>query len=204
MRKFKKNPCPNILLESHSKRNPKPRWVVYGEMYHKKRQDNPSFEFIFPQIKGLKLNRILVPILMKATDNHCSYCDDFPLLSADKTIDHFKPKSKFYNEVCQWENLYIACGHCQNVKASQFDDMLLRPDDEDYDFHHYFVYDYSTHKICVRDDLVGDKLERAEITHKILDFNYEGMVESRRLSYDGFVDKPNYPKELLKHRFIFE
>ena len=73
-----------------------------------------------------------------------------------------------------------------------------------YDFQSYFFYDFSEHKIKILPNLTDEKLQRAKKTHEILNFDHPAMVESRRQSFDGFWDKPNYPKELLKHRFIFE
>ena len=201
MRKIIRKPCPTILLEPYSKTNPKPRWIVYGERYAV--QTNRSY-YNYPKIDKKKLNHLLLPILMEQTDDHCSYCDGFPLMNADTTIEHFKPKSKFPEDVCNWENLYVACSHCQSVKGEQFDDLLLRPDDITYHFEAYFFYDYTEHKIKILPNLPPDKLEKAEKTCKILDFNHKAMVESRRQSYEGFWDKPDYPRVLLKHRFIFE
>ena len=39
MRKFIRQPCPSVLLEPFSKKNTKPRWVIYGERYENKRID---------------------------------------------------------------------------------------------------------------------------------------------------------------------
>ncbi|MDR6562824.1 MULTISPECIES: HNH endonuclease [unclassified Arcicella] len=201
MKNFIRKECPIILIEPFSKTNQTPRWVVYGERYAK--QQNRSY-YNYPTINNQKLNNIILPILMEQTDNHCSYCDGFPLLSADETIDHFKPKSKFPHEVCRWENLYIACAHCQHVKGTQYDDLLLRPDETTYNFNDYFFYDYTEHKIKILPSLPADKLRKAEITCEILSFNHKAMVESRIQSYEGFNDKPDYPRELLAYRFIFE
>jgi uncharacterized protein (TIGR02646 family) len=201
MRKFTRKTCPDVLLEPFSKTNTKPRWIVYGERYEQ--QSNRSY-YNYPEISKQKLNHLLFPILTGQTDNHCSYCDGYPLMSADESIDHFKPKSKFPSDVCKWENLYVACAHCQKEKGTQFDDLLLRPDELQYDFQSYFFYDFSEHKIKILPNLTDEKLQRAEKTHEILNFDHPAMIESRRQSFDGFWDKPNYPKELLKHRFIFE
>ena len=201
MRKFTRKPCPNVLLEPFSKNNIKSRWIIYGERYAK--QANRTY-YNYPQINREKLNHLIFPTLIAQTDNHCSYCDGFPLMSADETIDHFKPKSKFPLEVCSWENLYIACAHCQKVKGDKFDILLIRPDELSYDFNAYYFYDFTEHEIKILPNLSIDKLERAKKTDEILDFNHKAMVESRRQSYDGFIDKPDYPKNTLKHRFIFQ
>jgi len=201
MRKFTRKPCPSVLLEPFSKNNTKSRWIIYGERYAK--QANRTY-YNYPQINRERLNHLIRPTLIAQTDYHCSYCDGFPLMSADETIDHFKPKSKFPLEVCNWENLYVACARCQKVKGDKFDNLLLRPDESSYDFSAYYFYDFTEHEIRILPNLSIDKLERAKKTDEILDFNHKAMVESRRQSYDGFTDKPDYPVEKLKHRFIFQ
>ncbi len=201
MRKFTRKTCPDVLLEAFSKTNTKQRWIVYGERYAK--QINRSY-YNYPKINRQKLNHLVFPILLAQTDNHCSYCDGFPLMSADETIDHFKPKSKFPLDVCNWNNLYVACAHCQKVKGDKFDVLLISPDELSYDFNAYFFYDFTEHEIRILPNLDIDKLNRAKKTDEILDFNHKAMVESRRQSYDGFWDKPDYPPKKLKHRFIFE
>ena len=201
MRKFTRKLCPSILLEPFSKNNTKPRWIVYGEKYAS--QTNRTY-YNHAQIKKEKLNHLIFSTLIEQTDSHCSYCDGFPLMSADETIDHFKPKSKFPLEVCNWENLYVACAHCQKVKGDKFDNLLIRPDESSYDFSAYYFYDFTEHEIKILPNLSYDKLKRAEATCRILDFNHKAMQESRRQSYDGFIDKPDYPVENLKHRFIFQ
>lgn len=201
MRKFTRKPCPSVLIEPFSKNNTKPRWIVYGEKYAS--QTNRTY-YNYPQIKKEKLNHLIFPTLVEQTGAHCSYCDGFPLMSAYETIDHFKPKSKFPNDVCNWENLYVACAHCQNVKGTQYDDLLIRPDELSYDFNAYFFYDFTEHEIRILPNLSINKLNGAKKTDEILDLNHKAMIESRRQSYDGFIDKPDYPKNKLKHRFIFQ
>lgn len=201
MRKFTRKPCPSVLLEPFSKKNTKPRWMIYGERYEK--QTNRTY-YNYPQINNEKLNHLIFPTLVAQTDAHCSYCDGFPLMSADETIDHFKPKSKYPNDVCNWENLYVACAHCQKVKGDKFDDLLIRPDELSYDFNAYYFYDLTEHKIKILPNLPSEKSKRAEVTCQILAFNHKSMIESRRQSFDGFIDKTDYPRELLKHRFIFQ
>jgi uncharacterized protein (TIGR02646 family) len=200
MRKFTRKPCPSVLLEPFSKKDTKPRWMIYGEKFAK--QKNKS-KYSYPQINKKKLNHLIFPTLIAQTQNHCSYCDGYPLMSADETIDHFKPKSKHPLEVCNWDNLYVACAHCQKEKLDKDDVLLLRPD-KNYKFSKYFFYDYSEHRIEILPQLKGIKLKKAQKTYEILNFNHPGMIESRRISYDGYWDKPKYPRKKLAHRFIFE
>ena len=204
MRKFPRVNSPIILLENYSAAIPRPRWQVYGERYAKRRANNKSFEFTWPQYQNMPLNQLLMPLLMLQTDSHCSYCDAYPLMSADNTIDHFKPKSKYPLEVCKWENLYIACAHCQKEKGTSYEETLLRPDEQGYDFYHYFYYDFTTHEIKILWSLTEEDAQRAEATLRVMNFNHPAMKESRRLSYEGFADRPDFPLNDKTHRFMFE
>lgn len=205
MRRFERKACPDVLLEAYAKRNDKPKWVVWGEKYQANRRKNEGFIFQWPQVRNQKLNQLLLPDLKGQTDSHCSYCDGFPLKSGERTIDHFKPKSEFPLEVCCWENLYLACTHCQSaeVKGDKYDERLLRPDEETYQFEEYFYYDYTTHQIKVLQYISEEKQLRASITMEILAFNNLTMIECRRQMFDGFNDKPDYPNELIGYRFMF-
>ncbi|MEI7583816.1 HNH endonuclease [Runella sp.] len=142
MRKLIRTESPEVLTKIDEVKG-KTRWQVYGELYAQNRAKKPSFEFQWPQIEGKKLNQHLLPKLMAMTDDHCSYCDGFPLKRGDDTIDHFHPKtrSEFYSKVCDWENLYLSCKHCQDSKGSQYEVELLRPDELDFHFNRYFIAD---------------------------------------------------------------
>jgi uncharacterized protein (TIGR02646 family) len=133
-----------------------------------------------------------MPLLMLQTDAHCSYCDAYPLMSADNTIDHFKPKSKYPLEVCKWENLYIACAHCQKKKVQIMTKSSFDLTNQGYDFYHYFYYDFTTHEIKILWSLTGEDAQRAEATLRVMNFNHPAMKESRRLSYEGFADRPDF------------
>jgi 5-methylcytosine-specific restriction endonuclease McrA len=117
MRKFVRRATPAVLEENGA------RW---GEEYAAKRITDPGHQFRWPQVNNRRLNQILLPDLKTQTDDHCSYCDKFPLTRGDESIDHSRPKTdeRFYGEVCLWNNLYLACKHCQDSKLAQFSDYL--------------------------------------------------------------------------------
>ena len=100
--------------------------------------------------------------------------------------------------------MYIACAHCQKEKGTNYDEKLLRPDESGYDFYHYFYYDFTTHEIKILWSLTGEEAQRAEATLRIMNFNHPAMKESRRLSYEGFADRPDFPLNDKTHRFMFE
>lgn len=197
MLKFTRLPQPKILDT---------RWKRYGESYKQNRTANPGFRFAWPTIVGSTLNKILLPTLLEQTRDHCSYCDHFPLRRGDDSIDHFKPKSveEFYPLVCQWQNLYVACKHCQDSKDSLYSDDLLRPDEIDYNFIKYFDYNYASHKIEPNQSESLENQIRANETIRIFDFNHLGQIKSRKFAYDKFVKDDNPVLNDYNYRFILQ
>ncbi len=199
MKKFERTDTPDFL---------KDKWVSFGNLYAKNRIKKPNFKFYWNQINKKSLNHHLLPLLKAMTDNHCSYCDGFPLDRADETIDHFCPKSKeeFYAIAYQWENLYVACAGCQgqNGKGEQYDEMLLRPDGKDYSFEKYFYYDYIQHKILVKENIDEKLRASAEITRRIFNFNDKSLCIRRRHSYERYSKELNPDLGDFAYRFILE
>ncbi len=205
MRKFTRSDTPYVLLEPDAKTG-KARWQIYGERYAQHRATHPSFEFQWPQISSKKLNQHLLPHLMAMTDDHCSYCDGFPLKRGDDTIDHFHPKTNpaFYLDVCKWENLYISCKHCQDSKGSQFEEALLRPDEIEFHFNRYFVYDYIEHTISPNPLASEDEQYRAQKTIEIFDLKHKSLCVSRRHAYQRYVSDTDPVLSDYNFRFMFE
>jgi uncharacterized protein (TIGR02646 family) len=197
MRKFTRAEEPEILRKN---------WQRYGERYALNRAANPSHLFRWPLVNGERLNQIILHILKLQTQHHCSYCDGFPLGPADETIDHFKPKSdeRFYQEVCKWENLYVACADCQKVKANQYSDLLLKPDETDYHFNKYFVYDYQKHEINLRPGIDNISLERAKITLSIFRLNEPAFCKSRQISLERYKANAFRDPDDYGFRFMFD
>ena len=192
MIKWQRLSIPSVLAD---------KWEEYGNRYAENKAQNPSHIFQWPTVFGQKLNHILLPDLRKQTQAHCSYCDDYPPRIADNTIDHFKPKSFFYKEVCKWENLYFACANCQIAKGEQFDAYLLRPDADDFSFLRYFIYNSTDHTIDVNPQASISDQNRAGITIRIMNLNEDGLKSSRKSVYrkyadDDFIDE-------IPFRFMF-
>ncbi len=164
-------------------------WEKYGERYKQNRIADTGFSFTWPTIERVTLNNILLPTLLLQTQDHCSYCDHFPLRRGDNTIDHFKPKSleDFYHLVCHWENLYIACKHCQDSKGSLYSENLLRPDEITYSFDTYFSYNYALHKLEPNESEPIENQLKATETIRIFDFNHLGQIQARKFAFDKYV-----------------
>ena len=195
MRNFERLQAPDYLQANFE------RW---SQRYAANRNNNHGHMFQWPQINGTRLNQLLLPLLKLQTQNHCSYCDGYPLGPADKTIDHFKPKSdpRFYLDVCSWENLYVACADCQDLKGTQYDEFLLRPDEIGYEFLTYFEYDYLLHKINTRPNITDEQKLRADYTRTTLGFNEPSFCKAREMSFGYFTNTPDVVLDDCSHRFI--
>jgi uncharacterized protein (TIGR02646 family) len=166
---------------------------------------NPGAQFNWYTYQGQPVNQLLAPTLESQTQQHCSYCDAFPLRKGDNTIDHFRPKGtpRFYKQAYTWKNLYTACGHCQNVKMEKFSEDLLSPDAADYSFERYFVYNYTSHEIEINTTASPDDQRKATVTLRIFQFNHPAQVISRRHSWERWVLKPKNERYLDDFAFRF-
>jgi uncharacterized protein (TIGR02646 family) len=155
MRKFKRKPEPPFLTVN---------WENWGIEWEKRRLENPNTVFHWHVIDGEIVNQKLLPLLKAQTQDHCSFCDAFPVNSASvDTIEHFRPKSEFPREAYKWVNLYYCCTHCQQ-KGANFDQALLSPDAIDYQFDRYFRWDFTTGELLVNEQAALEDQTRACIT----------------------------------------
>lgn len=154
------------------------------------------------EIDGMPTNQCLLPLLCYDTKNHCSYCDKRPLRV--KEIDHFKPKVEFPADAFAWENLFVVCKDCNYLKLSEFTDLILKPDEMEYEFEKYFYYDYITGKLEPKGEEGSIKYQRADITRIILKLNEFGLPEARKLISDNRATFQDYNIEIIPFRFIFQ
>jgi uncharacterized protein (TIGR02646 family) len=127
----------------------------------------------WPQYKKRDLNNILHDEGLRAqTQAHCSYCDMTPICPPGReTIDHFHPKSGPQGRLdlaFEWTNLFYCCDHCQQKKGDQFEDALLKPDMQDYNFDAYFQWDFATGQIAPNEIATPENQQRAKRTIAIL------------------------------------
>jgi uncharacterized protein (TIGR02646 family) len=195
---FTRQPAPSILQE---------RADFWNAQWAALKSRNPGASFIWYQHDGVPVNQKLGPILSAQTQEHCSYCDAYPQRSADDTIDHFKPKSieAFYHLAFDWHNLYIACADCQKNKGAQYSDLLLRPDDREYTFEQYFIYNYNNHLIEPNPRASEADQEKARTTIQILNLNQLGLVTTRRHSAERWYNATAEGRMLddFPFRFLF-
>ncbi len=195
MIKIERIDAPEWLLEN---------WEQWGKDYEESGKE-------FTWKVGKKRKRELVDLLLEMTNDHCSYCDNFPMArSLQETIDHFRPKSIFKLIAYLWENLFVACSKCQQ-RNNNFDEKLLKPDESDYSFHRYFEFDGETFMIEPQRKATTTDQERAIITITL--FRLNGKEEDRgtrrdislerRRIYRQFINDPNPEIEDYPFRFMF-
>jgi uncharacterized protein (TIGR02646 family) len=131
----------------------------------------PAFRFQWPQRDGANLGEVARAALLAMTTGRCSYCDGAPLDTSK--VDHFRPKSRpeFYRLVCAWSNLFIACDGCNRAKRELWDDDLLRPDADDFDFERYVWFDPMSGTLAPNPGASAGDQRRARRTIEIMDLN---------------------------------
>jgi uncharacterized protein (TIGR02646 family) len=175
MQPFQRPEVPDFLLEHGEK---------WGKQFQDRRTKNEGAKFQWPTYQGQPINREIEKRLGAATQFRCSYCDDWPLGEREDSIDHFRPKSdpRFRHLVCQWDNLYYACGNCQSFKGEQWSDnpQLIAPDEEGYAFNRFFIIDARTWKIEPNPAASPMDKKRAEYTISTLGLWDDKHIKGRR------------------------
>ena len=194
MIKIERLPAPNFLIEKSEK---------WGIRYKERREKNPNALFSWTQYRNQRVNSLLLPILMLMTQDHCSFCDGFPVepVSAN-SIEHFRPKTLFPLLSFTWENLFYCCSKCQESKLEIFDEILLKPDDSNYTFEYYFQYDTKTGEVIPNPDRLEIEIQRAEKTIELYGLNEYSRPNARKRTIRQFVDSNNPVLDEFPYRFI--
>ncbi len=161
-RQFRAEP-PDFLLN---------RWQQWGENWEANLKDAAPTGWNWRQVGNVRVNHRLLPLLKAQAQDHCSFCDAFPVSPpSNETIEHFRPKSRFPRQAWEWENLFFCCDFCQTQKGERWEEALLKPDEPDYAFERYFMSDYTNGELLVRPDLSPTETERAHCTIEIYALN---------------------------------
>ncbi len=64
----------------------------------------------------------VVPRLKSDFKNKCYICEEKEISSIN--VEHFKPHQGNRDLMFDWNNLFFACGHCNNTKLAKFNDIL--------------------------------------------------------------------------------
>ncbi len=153
--------------------------AMLGRDYAARRRQDPRHRFQWRR----SLLQVVRDALGLMTDERCSYCDGYPIdATGEETIDHFCPKGRpeFYELVCTWTNLFLACSACNNAKRDQWDETLLRPDAPDFRFERYFECRPESGELHPSITASADDQARARRTIEIFDLNRRGACANRR------------------------
>ncbi len=105
----------------------------------------------------------------------CVYCESILGASAKPEIEHYHAKTIRPELAFDWENLFLACGHCNNTKLDRaHDGKLLKPDVDDGETHFWFNADTGE-----LEPLPGSDIDRGESTRRLCDLNRNGLRRER-------------------------
>jgi uncharacterized protein (TIGR02646 family) len=153
MRKFLRAPEPPFLTL---------RCQEWGEDWAQRQANGQPF--YWHQVNGEPVNRRLLPLLKAQTQDHCSFCDHFPVDPPSiATVEHFRPKAMYPLEAFRWANLYFCCTHCQQ-KGTPFSEAMIAPDTDDYQFDRYFRWDHTQGTLEVNENGAPEDRARAQAT----------------------------------------
>jgi uncharacterized protein (TIGR02646 family) len=157
--------------------------IEVTQTYKERRTANPSYRFQWPKCEGQSLYAVIREALAFMTDSRCAYCDGYPIDdTGEEQVDHFRPKTRpeFYHLVCAWENLFLTCSACNKAKLHQWDDKLLRPDEQGFDFSRYFTYRTDSGDLVPNNAASPEDQNRAKTTISMLNLNRAGACIARR------------------------
>jgi uncharacterized protein (TIGR02646 family) len=173
MKRFERASEPDVLATN---------WETWGREWQQRRLTTPGAAFNWHQHNGQQVNHTILPALKLQVQDHCSFCDHFPVSPpSDDTIEHFQPKADFPLDAFKWTNLYYCCRFCQK-KEGPFSSSVLRPDEPDYDFDRYFFWDFTQGTIEVNKDASPEDQTSAEATRTYFRLN-EGHPTLRKMQF---------------------
>ena len=174
----------------------------WGTEYATAKATNPSYVFQWKQRNGKPVNQYILPFLKEMTADHCAYCDGYPVGQMSlETIDHFRPKSLFPELSYQWVNLFLCCTRCQAAKKERFSELLLKPDEIEYDFNLYFIVNFDSGEIQINPLATDGKQAQASYTIDLLDLNARLLCISRQRELRNYT--PEYALDSYCYRYLF-
>jgi uncharacterized protein (TIGR02646 family) len=192
MKKFTREAEPQVLTEN---------WEEWGKKWESAHAEGK--EFRWPQVNKEPVNRTIVSQLKQLTQDHCSFCEAFPVAPPSiDTIEHFRPKSKFPRIAYKWDNLYFCCMYCQQ-KFCDFSEDALQPDSSDYTFERYFIWDHISGELVVNPNASEADQRRATTTINLYRLNID-HPRLRRLALRRRVQLLTEPLDELPYRSYLE
>lgn len=164
-----------------------PQWLSenaadWNERWRSRKSESQNATFQWAQHQGRPVNHWLREALAEMTQEHCAFCDSFPV--EPDSVEHFRPKSdvRFLHLAYEWSNLYFCCGGCQKAKREQWDDRLLQPDAIDFQFERYFEFDFTCGQLKASSLGAAADKERADVTIATYQLDSQNRRRWRRLA----------------------
>lgn len=196
MIKFNRPAPPPFLAENYKQ---------WGREHKQRRDSNPSAAFQWKSHQGQRVNELILQALDVVAKQHCAFCDGYPLGTfARRTIEHFRPVSRYPRLAYVWHNLFVCCDICQSAKLEAFDKHLLKPDREDYAFERYFIINYKSGELEANPAASETEQQCARLTIEIYGLNRYGRPQSRLRAYRDYQQLANqgYTLDDFPYRFF--
>lgn len=180
--------------------------IAWGLQYADKRANqNKRNDFKWATYKRQKVNQLIEGTLKNMTQNHCAFCDGYPVKQLAKTIEHFEPKTMFPEKSHLWTNLFYCCFNCQNSKLENYSNLLLKPDLLSYSFERYFIYRADGEAVNLHPNprATENDQRRAKITIDLYGLNEHERPEDRFRVWRQFNDSNNPIIDEFPYRFLF-
>ena len=128
-------------------------------------------------------------VLNKLVDdfhNKCYICEEKGLSTIN--VEHFKPHKGDIELKFDWNNLFLACGHCNNIKLAKYDDIVDCTDNSRLvvDLLKFHINPFPGEKVEIL-PLSADK--DVNLTAKFLNEIYNGTTELKTLEGKNIRDK---------------
>lgn len=158
-----------------------------------KTMPGPKVELQAEKIKVAGTYRIDSVIRQLKSDFHnkCYLCEDSPHFI---NIEHFIPHKKNLDLKFSWENLFWACGHCNNIKGGNFDGILNCVTDADIEGKLDYIFSSFPSEDVVINDLQGsaESTKTAELLLNI----YNGTTILKKI--ESSMLRKNIARQLLE------
>jgi uncharacterized protein (TIGR02646 family) len=149
--------------------------------------------------------------LLDQIGEYCSYCER-PVTLA---VEHVKPKSRYPELECDWENLLLGCSNCNGTKTDKdpsFDSVLFPNRDNTFRAFHYSEGGIVTiiegvewaEKARATLELVGLDRTPSDTTPKASDLRWEKRREAWDIATVAKEDLKNSPADEAMRRTIIE
>ena len=144
--------------------------------------------------------------LRKDFKNKCYICEENEITTLN--VEHFIPHRNNIDLKFDWNNLFFACGHCNNTKLakSDYDNILncTNPKDDPENLIEYEMKPFPKEKVNLKSVQGFESDKRVVNTIKLLDSIYNGttslkMIESSNLRNKLLREIMDFQKYLLEY-----